>query len=101
VILVWFWLLRVMTSRLMLLSLLQPCFGVLLSAPLLLREPIESRFAIGSLLVLAGIFNRQRAGLRANRRRKTGPGTDIRYTHIQSYWVIFEARQNSHGVERE
>jgi drug/metabolite transporter (DMT)-like permease len=38
----------------MLLSLLTPLFGVLFGA-LLLREPIESRFAIGSLLVLAGI----------------------------------------------
>jgi drug/metabolite transporter (DMT)-like permease len=53
--LVWFWLLRrYLTSRLMLLSLLTPLFGVLFGA-LLLREPIESRFAIGSLLVLAGI----------------------------------------------
>jgi drug/metabolite transporter (DMT)-like permease len=53
--LVWFWLLRrYFTSRLMLLSLLTPLFGVLFGA-LLLREPIESRFAIGSLLVLAGI----------------------------------------------
>jgi drug/metabolite transporter (DMT)-like permease len=53
--LVWFWLLRhYLTSRLMLLSLLTPLFGVLFGA-LLLRESIESRFAIGSLLVLAGI----------------------------------------------
>jgi drug/metabolite transporter (DMT)-like permease len=53
--LVWFWLLRrYLTSRLMLLSLLTPLFGVLFGA-LLLREPIESRFALGSLLVLAGI----------------------------------------------
>ena len=54
--LVWFWLLqRYLTSRLMLLSLLTPLFGVLFGA-LLLREPIESRFALGSLLVLAGIL---------------------------------------------
>jgi drug/metabolite transporter (DMT)-like permease len=53
--LVWFWLLRhYLTSRLMLLSLLTPLFGVLFGA-LLLREPIDSRFATGSLLVLAGI----------------------------------------------
>jgi len=53
--LVWFWLLRhYLTSRLMLLSLMTPLFGVLFGA-LLLREPIESRFAIGSALVLAGI----------------------------------------------
>lgn len=53
---VWFWLLRhYLTSRLMLLSLLTPLFGVLFGA-LLLHEPIESRFAIGSLLVLAGIL---------------------------------------------
>jgi drug/metabolite transporter (DMT)-like permease len=62
--LVWFWLLRhYLTSRLMLLSLMTPLFGVLFGA-LLLREPIESRFAIGSLLVLAGIsiVNRRRDG---------------------------------------
>jgi drug/metabolite transporter (DMT)-like permease len=54
--LVWFWLLRhYLTSRLMLLSLLTPLFGVLFGA-LLLREPIESRFALGSVLVLAGIL---------------------------------------------
>jgi drug/metabolite transporter (DMT)-like permease len=53
--LIWFWLLRrYLTSRLMLLSLLTPLFGVLFGA-LLLRDPIESRFAIGSVLVLAGI----------------------------------------------
>jgi len=52
---VWFWLLRhYLTSRLMLLSLLTPLFGVIFGA-LLLREPIESRFAVGSLLVLVGI----------------------------------------------
>jgi drug/metabolite transporter (DMT)-like permease len=54
--LLWFWLLRhYLTSRLMLLSLLTPLFGVLFGA-VLLREPVESRFALGSLLVLAGLF---------------------------------------------
>ena len=54
--LLWFWLLRhYLTSRLMLLSLLTPLFGVLFGA-LLLREPIESRFALGSVLVLTGIL---------------------------------------------
>jgi drug/metabolite transporter (DMT)-like permease len=54
--LVWFWLLRhYLTSRLMLLSLLTPLFGVLFGA-LLLREHIESRFALGSVLVLTGIL---------------------------------------------
>jgi len=54
--LVWFWLLRhYLTSRLMLLSLLTPLFGVLFGA-LLLREAIEPRFALGSLLVLGGIL---------------------------------------------
>jgi len=53
--LVWFWLLRrYLTSRLMLLSLMTPLFGVLFGA-LLLGDPIEPRFALGSLLVLAGI----------------------------------------------
>ncbi|MDP9013053.1 MAG: DMT family transporter [Pseudomonadota bacterium] len=54
--LVWFWLLRhYLTSRLMLLSLMTPLFGILFGA-LLLRDPIEPRFALGSFLVLAGIL---------------------------------------------
>jgi drug/metabolite transporter (DMT)-like permease len=54
--LVWFWLLRhYLTSRLMLLSLMTPLFGVVFGA-VLLRDPIEPRFALGSLLVLAGIL---------------------------------------------
>jgi drug/metabolite transporter (DMT)-like permease len=54
--LAWFWLLRhYLTSRLMLLSLLTPIFGVLLGA-LLLGDPIDLRFGCGALLVLAGIL---------------------------------------------
>ncbi len=54
--LLWFWLLRhYFTSRLMLLSLMTPLFGVMFGA-LLLRERIEPRFALGALLVLAGIL---------------------------------------------
>lgn len=54
--LLWFWLLRhYLTSRLMLLSLMTPLFGVLFGA-LLLHEPIELRFALGAFLVLAGIL---------------------------------------------
>jgi drug/metabolite transporter (DMT)-like permease len=54
--LAWFWLLRhYLTSRLMLLSLLTPIFGVALGA-LLLGDPIDLRFAFGTLLVLAGIL---------------------------------------------
>jgi len=54
--LVWFWLLgRYLTSRLMLLSLLTPLFGVLFGA-VLLREPIELRFALGAALVLTGVL---------------------------------------------
>ncbi len=54
--LLWFWLLRhYLTSRLMLFSLLTPLFGVVFGA-LLLREPVEPRFALGALLVLAGIL---------------------------------------------
>jgi drug/metabolite transporter (DMT)-like permease len=53
---IWFWLLRhYLTSRLMLLSLMTPLFGVLFGA-LLLRDQIEPRFAVGSLLVLGGIL---------------------------------------------
>jgi drug/metabolite transporter (DMT)-like permease len=55
--LMWFWLLRhYLASRLMLLSLLTPIFGVTLSA-VLLGDPIGARFAIGALLVLAGILS--------------------------------------------
>lgn len=54
--LVWFWLLRhYLTSRLMMLSLLTPLCGVLFGAALL-GDPIDPRFAVGSLLVLAGIL---------------------------------------------
>ncbi len=54
--LLWFWLLRhYFTSRLMLLSLMTPLFGVLFGA-LLMRDRIEARFALGALLVLTGIL---------------------------------------------
>jgi drug/metabolite transporter (DMT)-like permease len=54
--LVWFRLLRLyFTSRLMLLSLMTPLFGVLFGA-LLLKDPIELRFGLGAALVLAGIL---------------------------------------------
>jgi drug/metabolite transporter (DMT)-like permease len=54
--LVWFWLLRhYLTSRLMLLSLLTPLFGVLFGAALL-GEPIDLRFAVGALFVLIGVL---------------------------------------------
>jgi len=44
-----------LTSRLMLLSLLTPIFGVVLGA-LLLGDPIDLRFGLGSLFVLGGIL---------------------------------------------
>ena len=54
--LVWFWLLRhYLTSRLMLMSLLTPLFGVLFGAAIL-GEHIDPRFAIGASLVLAGVL---------------------------------------------
>jgi drug/metabolite transporter (DMT)-like permease len=54
--LVWFWLLRhYLTSRLMLLSLLTPLFGVMFGAALL-GEPVSLRFGCGALLVLAGVL---------------------------------------------
>jgi len=54
--LVWFWLLRrYLTSRLMMLSLLTPLFGVVFGAALL-GDPIELRFALGALLVLTGVL---------------------------------------------
>jgi drug/metabolite transporter (DMT)-like permease len=53
--LVWFWLLRqYLTSRLMLLSLLTPLFGVIFGAAFM-GDPITPRFAFGGALVLAGI----------------------------------------------
>jgi drug/metabolite transporter (DMT)-like permease len=54
--LIWFWLLRrYLTSRLMLMSLLTPLFGVAFGAALL-GDPIDSRFAIGAALVLTGVL---------------------------------------------
>jgi drug/metabolite transporter (DMT)-like permease len=54
--LIWFWLLRrYLTSRLMLLSLLTPLFGVAMGAALL-GDAIDLRFAAGALLVLVGVF---------------------------------------------
>jgi drug/metabolite transporter (DMT)-like permease len=54
--LVWFWLLRqYLTSRLMLLSLLTPLFGVMFGA-VLLGEAVSLRFALGAALVLTGVL---------------------------------------------
>ena len=53
--LVWFWMLkRYLATRLGILSFMTPLFGVA-SAVIVLREPIDPSFAIGALLVLAGI----------------------------------------------
>jgi drug/metabolite transporter (DMT)-like permease len=53
---VWFWLLRhYLISRLMLLSLLTPLFGVMFGA-VLLAEPVSLRFALGAALVLVGVL---------------------------------------------
>lgn len=53
---VWFWLLgRYLTSRLMLLSLLTPLFGVMFGAALL-SEPVSLRFVLGATLVLIGVL---------------------------------------------
>ena len=54
--LVWFWLLRhYLTSRLMLMSLLTPLFGVLFGAAIL-GDHIDTRFATGAALVLVGVL---------------------------------------------
>ncbi len=54
--LVWFWMLRhYLTSRLILLTLMTPIFGVLFGAALL-KDPIDVSFALGSLLVLGGVM---------------------------------------------
>ena len=54
--LLWFWLLRhYLTSRLMLLSLLTPLFGVLFGAALM-DDPISLHFGLGGGLVLLGIL---------------------------------------------
>ena len=54
--LIWFWLLsRYLTSRLMLLSLLTPLFGVLFGS-VLLGDMIDSRFSLGAGLVLVGVL---------------------------------------------
>jgi drug/metabolite transporter (DMT)-like permease len=52
----WFGLLRrYLTSRLMLMSLFTPVFGVLFAAALL-KEPLDARFGVGALLVIAGVL---------------------------------------------
>jgi drug/metabolite transporter (DMT)-like permease len=54
--LVWFWLLRrYVISRLMLLSMLTPLFGVVFGAALL-GDPIDLRFGLGALMVLMGVL---------------------------------------------
>ena len=54
--LVWFWLLRhYLTSRLMLLSLLTPLFGVVFGAAFL-GEAVHVRFGVGAALVIGGIL---------------------------------------------
>ena len=54
--LVWFWLLRrYLTSRLMLLSLLTPLFGVAFGAALL-GDAVDLRFALGAVFVLTGVL---------------------------------------------
>ncbi len=76
--LIWFWLLRqYLTSRLMLLSLLTPLFGVLFGAALL-GDPISLRFALGGSLVLAGILivNLQRLLQRSDPLRDSPAATD-------------------------
>lgn len=63
--LLWFWLLRrYLTSRLMLMSLMTPVFGVLFGV-WLLKDPLEPRFVLGSALVLGGI-----AAVNAQQHRK-------------------------------
>jgi drug/metabolite transporter (DMT)-like permease len=54
--LIWFWLMRrYLTSRLMLMTLLTPLLGVLFGV-LFLNDPIETRFAIGTAMVLGGVL---------------------------------------------
>ena len=54
--LIWFWLLRhYLTSRLMLLSLLTPLFGVGFGAALL-GDAVDLRFGLGAICVLAGVL---------------------------------------------
>ncbi|MDB6173446.1 MAG: EamA-like transporter family protein [Chthoniobacteraceae bacterium] len=53
--LLWFWLLRkYLASRLSIFSFLTPLFGVLFGV-LFLKEPLDPRFVLGAMLVLAGI----------------------------------------------
>ncbi len=73
--LVWFWLLRrYLTSRLMLLSLLTPLFGVLFGA-WFLDDPIDARFALGAALVLAGVVV---VNLRRLKPSRSAPAEDPR-----------------------
>jgi drug/metabolite transporter (DMT)-like permease len=70
---VWFWLLRrYLTSRLMLLSLLTPLFGVLFGA-VLLGDLIDLRFGFGALLVLLGVLIVNMEFIWVRRRRPETP----------------------------
>ena len=54
--LVWFWLLRnYLASWLGILSFMTPLFGVLFGV-LLLNEPLQTKFVIGAILVIAGLI---------------------------------------------
>lgn len=56
VFLLWFWLLtKYLASRLGVLSFMTPLFGVV-AGVLILNEPLEPNFIVGSILVLAGII---------------------------------------------
>ena len=67
---VWFWLLRrYLTSRLMLLSLLTPLFGVMFGV-VLLADPVSLRFALGAALVLMGVVI---VNLQVMLKRRPGP----------------------------
>lgn len=61
--LAWFWLLRrYLASRLSILSFMTPLFGVSFGV-LILDEPLDGAFALGALMVLAGISLVSGAGL--------------------------------------
>jgi drug/metabolite transporter (DMT)-like permease len=93
---VWFWLLRhYLTSRLMLLSLLTPLFGVMFGA-VLLADPVSLRFALGAALVLMGVLI---VNLQVMLKRRVPPRSqqELTFIRIRTYRFRGSTRPRSGG----
>ena len=93
---VWFWLLRhYLTSRLVLLSLLTPLFGVMFGA-VLLADPVSLRFALGAALVLMGVLI---VNLQVMLKRRVPPRSqqELTFIRIRTYRFRRSPRPRSGG----